>query len=100
MFYSEARLRGYMFHIARQNMRNDDWFLRVDADEFHHTAPPEFVKNRMRKHETVAYFQYYNFCLLQSEVDAWSRGEETLKDRQRPIEERRRHYTRACRLTN
>lgn len=93
VYFSETRLRSYMFHIARQQMRDGDWFLRVDADEFHHLSPPEFVKNWMRKHETVAYHQYYDFRLLQAEVDAWNREEETLQDRQRPIEERRRHYT-------
>ena len=93
VFFSEARLRGYMFHVARQRMREGDWFLRIDADEFHHITPPQFVKNCMRKHETVAYHQYYDFRLLRSELDQWNRGEETLKDRQRPIEDRRRHYT-------
>jgi len=93
VYFSETRLRGYMFHVARQKMRNGDWFLRVDADEFHHIPPPEFVKSCMRKRETVAYHQYYDFQLLQSEVNAWNRGEETVLDRQRPIEERRRHYT-------
>jgi hypothetical protein len=93
VFFSEARLRGYMFHVARQKMREGDWFLRVDADEFHHITPPEFVKNCMRKHETVAYHQYYDFRLIQSEVDEWNRGKETLEDRQRAIEDRRRHYT-------
>ncbi len=57
VFFSEARLRGYMFHVARQEMREGDWFLRVDADEFHHITPPQFVKNCMRKHEAVAYHQ-------------------------------------------
>ena len=93
VFFSEARLRGYMFHVARQRMREGDWFLRIDADEFHHITPPQFVKNCMRKHETVAYHQYYDFRLLRSELDQWNRGEETLKNRQRPIEDRRRHYT-------
>jgi glycosyltransferase involved in cell wall biosynthesis len=93
VYFSETRLRSYMFHVARQNMHSGDWFLRVDADEFHHIAPPEFVKNCMRKHETAAYHQYYDFRLLPSEVDAWNAGEETLKDRQRPIQDRRRHYT-------
>jgi glycosyltransferase involved in cell wall biosynthesis len=93
VYFSDTRLRSYMFHVARQNMRSGDWFLRADADEFHHILPPEFVKNNMRKHETVAYHQYYDFSLLQSEVGAWNRGEETLQDRQRPIEERRRYYT-------
>jgi len=74
-------------------MRNGDWFLRVDADEFHHIPPPEFVKTRLRRHETIAWHQYYDFRLTQSEVDAWETGQETLADRARPIEERRRHYT-------
>jgi glycosyltransferase involved in cell wall biosynthesis len=93
VFFSETRLRAYMFHHARQDMRDGDWFLRVDADEFHHISPPVFVKDAMRKHETIAYHQYYDFRLLQSEVDGWNRGEETVKDRERPIEDRRRHYT-------
>ena len=93
VYFSETRLRSYMFHVARQNMHNGDWFLRVDADEFHHIAPPEFVKNCMRRHETAAYHQYYEFRLLPSEVDTWNAGEETLRDRQHPIEDRRRHYT-------
>jgi glycosyltransferase involved in cell wall biosynthesis len=93
VYFSETRLRGYMFHVTRQQMYDGDWFLRMDADEFHHISPPEFVENWMGKNETVAYHQYYDFRLLQSEVDAWNRGEETLRDRQRPIEERRRHYS-------
>jgi hypothetical protein len=51
------------------------------------------VKNCTRKHETVAYDQYYDFHLLRSEVDPWNRGEESLEDRKRPIKERRRYYT-------
>jgi glycosyltransferase involved in cell wall biosynthesis len=93
VFFSENRLRGWMFHQARQQMRDGDWFLRMDADEFHHLTPPEFVKTKMRKHETIAYHQYYDFRLLQSEVAAWEGGAETLADRKRPIEERRQHYT-------
>lgn len=93
VFFSETKLRSYMFHVAREQMDDGDWFLRVDADEFHHIPPPEFVKDHMRKHETIAYHQYYDFRLLESEVDAWNRGEEILADRTRSIEERRRHYT-------
>ena len=93
VYFSETRLRSYMFHVARQHMLDGDWFLRLDADEFHHIEPPEFVKNHTRKHETAAYYQYYDFRLLQSEVDAWNASEETLQDRLRPIEDRRRHYT-------
>jgi Glycosyl transferase family 2 len=93
VYFSETRLRGWMFHQARARMRDGDWFLRVDADEFHHVPPPEFVKTRMRKHETIAYHQYFDFKLLQSELEAWESGAETMRDRSRPIEDRRRHYT-------
>src|SRR5205085_8069766 len=93
VFFSETRLRSWMFHQARQKMRSGDWFLRVDADEFHHVTPPVFVENRMRKHETVAYHQYYDFRLTRSEARNWESGGETFADRKRPIEERRRFYT-------
>jgi glycosyltransferase involved in cell wall biosynthesis len=93
VYFSETRLRGWMFHQAREELDNGDWFLRVDADEFHHVPPPEFVATRLRRHETIAYHQYYDFCLLQSEVNKWERGEESLADRGRPIESRRRWYT-------
>ena len=92
VYFSETRLRGWMFHQARQQMRDGDWFLRVDVDEFHHIPPPEFVRTRMRKHETIAYHQYYNFALRASEVKAWEAGEETLADRARPIADRRQWF--------
>lgn len=93
VFFSETRLRGWMFHQARQKMQSGDWFLRVDADEFHHVPPPEFVKTRLRRHETIVYHQYYNFALRESEVRDWVAGRETLADRTRPIKERRQWYT-------
>ena len=92
VYYSETHLRGWLFHHARQKMRNGDWFLRVDADEFHHVPPPEFVRSRLRPHETIVWHQYYDFCLTASEVEAWNEGRETLADRRRSIAERRRRY--------
>ena len=91
VFFSDKRVRAWIFHQARRRMRDGDWFLRVDADEFHHVAPPEFVKTRMQKHETVAYHQYYDFRLTASEANAWN--EEQLRDRERPIAQRRRWFT-------
>jgi len=93
VFFAETRLRGWIFNQARRHMRDGDWFLRVDADEFHHILPPEFVKTRMRSHETIAYHQYYDFRLTRSEVENWNKGEETIDERERPIAERRRWYT-------
>jgi Glycosyl transferase family 2 len=93
VYFSEIRLRGWMFHQARAHMRDGDWFLRVDADEFHHVPPPEFVRMRLAPHETIVFHQYYDFRLTAAEVQAWQAGEETLADRTRPIEQRRRFFT-------
>lgn len=92
VFFSENRLRGWMFNQARSAMREGDWFLRVDADEFHHVTPQEFVRTEVRKCETIVFHQYYEFKLTESEVKAWETGRETLADRSRPIEERRRWF--------
>jgi glycosyltransferase involved in cell wall biosynthesis len=93
VYYSENLLRGWLFHQARQKMRDGDWFLRVDADEFHHIPPPEFVKTRLRKHETIVWHQYYNFCLLESELTALATAEAIQSERAKPIEQRRRWWT-------
>lgn len=92
VYFSDTVVRGWIFNQARKEMETGDWFLRVDADEFHHIPPPEFVQRRLRPCETVVYHQYYNFCLLRSDVEAWNSGVETVQDRSRPIEERRRWY--------
>jgi glycosyltransferase involved in cell wall biosynthesis len=93
VYFSETRLRGWMFHQARAHMRDGDWFLRVDADEFHHVPPPEFARMRLARHETIVFHQYYDFRLTEADVRAWQAGEETLSDRARPIEQRRRWFT-------
>lgn len=93
VFFSEKLVRAWMFHEARKTLITGDWFLRVDADEFHHIPPPEFVKTRMKPHETIAYHQYYNFAMRTSDVADWEAGRVTLEDRKRPIEERRRWFT-------
>ena len=41
----------------------------------------------------MAYHQYYDFRFTESEATAWERGDETLADRKRPIEDRGGHYT-------
>jgi hypothetical protein len=93
VYFSDTRVRGWMFHQARARMRDGDWFLRVDADEFHHIPPPEFVRTRLARHETIVFHQYYDFRLTAAEGQAWQAGQETLADRARPIEQRRRSFT-------
>lgn len=93
VLFSDPGVRGWMFHQTRKHMCGGDWFLRVDADEFYHVPPPEFVKYRLCKQETIVWRQYYDFRLTASEVKAWEDGKETKADRQRPIEERRQWFT-------
>lgn len=90
--YSNNIARGYMFEEARKEMSHGDWLIRVDADEFYHIPPPQFVEERMCKRETLAYRHYYDFVLTHQEVRNWENGSETIQDRVRPIEERRRWY--------
>jgi glycosyltransferase involved in cell wall biosynthesis len=93
VYFSENKLRGYLFHKAREEMKDGDWFLRVDADEFHYLAPEQFIKERLHKHETIVYHQYYNFELTESEAAALATTGAVLEERKKPIEERRRHYS-------
>jgi hypothetical protein len=93
VYYSEMTVRGWMFNAARENFREGDWFVRADADEFHHILPPIFIRERMRRSETVAYHQYYDFQFTTKDFDRWEAGEETLLDRMRPIAQRRRWFT-------
>jgi len=93
VYYNEPMLRGWIFEQARREMQTGDWFARVDADEFHHILPPDFVKHHLKPHETVVWHQYFNFQLRACEAADWEAGRETVADRARPIEERRQYYT-------
>ncbi len=92
VYFRDTLVRAYIFDRARQYMQSGDWALRADADEFYHVTPPDFVRNMMRRNETAAWHQYYDFCLTQSEVDEWEHSADPLATRNLPIEERRRHY--------
>ncbi|WP_017292529.1 glycosyltransferase family 2 protein [Geminocystis herdmanii] len=82
-------LRAYVFDHYRKNMEDGDWVLRVDADEFYHISPPEFVKTKLEKFETCVYNQSYDFRLTQQEVLSYGKGED---NRKLTISERRRYY--------
>ena len=92
VYFSEVMVRGWMFNVAREFMTSGDWFLRVDADEVHHVLPPEFVRESMRSCETLAYHQYYDFQLTESEATEWDQRTDHAVERARPIEQRRRHF--------
>lgn len=93
VYFNENRVRGLLFETARQEMRDGDWFLRIDADEFHHVKPQDFVATRLRPGEGVVYHQYYDFRLTRSEVQALGMEKSISADREKAVADRRRNYT-------
>lgn len=92
VYYNENRVRGLLFETAREFLREGDWFLRVDADEFHHVRPQDFVASRLKPGEGIVYHQYYDFQLTRTEANELSSEEAVASDRAKPIEQRRRHF--------
>ena len=88
----EDPLRGLVFDHFRDRAKAGDWWVRLDADEFYHIPPPEFVRRYVTSHESLIFNQTYEFRLTESEVAAWKRGKEGIEDRDRPIKERHRYY--------
>jgi hypothetical protein len=86
-------LRGMLFDVYRNRFQSGDWVLRIDADEFYHIPPPEFVRQHLRAGETCVHLLWYFFRLTSQEVAAYETGQVDIKqDRLKPIAERRRFY--------
>lgn len=86
-------LRCVLFNGYRARFAPGDWVMKIDADEFYHVPPPEFVRQRLRAGDTAVYLQWYFFRLTQKEVVAYESGQPTIADdRRRPITDRRRYY--------
>lgn len=82
-------LRAAVFDDARASFEHGDWIARVDADEFFHEPPQEFVR-RLGRSESFVCGLLHEFVLLKREAQAIERGEEDLS---LPISERRRWWT-------
>jgi len=86
-------LRCVIFDQYRDRFDPGDWVMKIDADEFYHLTPPDFVKQRLRLLDTAVWLQWYFFRLTRGEVDAYESGAvDVMADRQRTITDRRRHY--------
>lgn len=93
VYFSEQRVRGYIFDRARRHMVTGDWVVRADVDEFHHISPPDFVRGFLKPHETNVWHLYYDFCLTESEArKCEEQGDHGERDRTQSIVEQRRHY--------
>jgi glycosyltransferase involved in cell wall biosynthesis len=93
VYFNENRVRGLLFETARGELKDGDWFLRIDADELHHVRPQDFVAARVHDNEGVVYHQYYDFQLTRSEVEKLDTEGAVAAERRIPISQRRRAYT-------
>src|SRR5437867_3525719 len=48
-------VRSFVFEKYRHLFREGDWIVKLDADEFYHITPQEFVRDRLRLGETAVY---------------------------------------------
>ncbi len=64
-------LRAYVFERVRHTFSPGDWLSRVDADEFYHIPPREFLQHHVVAHEGRVFAQHYDFVVLRSELEAW-----------------------------
>jgi glycosyltransferase involved in cell wall biosynthesis len=67
--------RAYMFERVRETISPGDWIARVDADEFYHIPPRDFLREFVAPHESRVFAQHYEFVVLRSELDEWERIE-------------------------
>src|SRR5688572_18398012 len=53
ILYNDS-LRSVLFDQFRDRFSPGDWVMKIDADEFYHIPPPQFVRERVRAGETAA----------------------------------------------
>jgi len=87
-------LRAMVFEKFRRTSKNGDWWVRLDADEFYHVSPRDFVQG-LAPYETAIYHAYYNFKLTVEESNRLSSEQAVREERAKPIWERRQHYVTA-----
>jgi len=86
-------LRAVLFDRFRDRFESGDWIMKIDADEFYETTPPDFVRQRLSRGESAVFLQWYFFRLTDREVTEYERGKDIQEDRKNPIALRRRFYT-------
>lgn len=87
------QIRSDLFEAYRDRFRDGDWIVRADADEFYEIAPPDFVRQRLRPHESAIYLSWYYFRLSGVEVSEYEAGIRNLvEEREKSIFERRPYF--------
>jgi hypothetical protein len=84
-------LRRYAFEALRSEAERGDWWCRLDADEFYPVDPRPLLRS-VPSYEHVVWGIQVQYYYTDRDYARWVRGEETVADRRRPIQERRRYY--------
>ena len=90
--YFRNTLRAVLFNEYRKGAEVGDWFATVDADEFYHISPPEFVRTRLHRCETAVSYQLYDFKLTNQEAVCLQGTSALAGERTLPMKDRRRYY--------
>lgn len=86
-------LRCYLFHHYRDRFYDGDWVMKIDADEFYHIPPPQFIREQVSASEGKVNLQWFFFRMTTQELEAYESGRvNVMADRQRPMTDRRRYY--------
>jgi glycosyltransferase involved in cell wall biosynthesis len=89
----EGDTRGYLFSRVRERFRPGDWIARVDADEFYHESPRDWIPAHVASHEGRVFAQIYEFVLTRSDYAAFEAGVPCpANDESRPVQERVTKY--------
>jgi glycosyltransferase involved in cell wall biosynthesis len=90
---AEGDTRGYLFSRVRDRFRSGDWIARVDADEFYHAPPREWLVSNVAAHEARVFAQMYEFVLTKADYTAFEAGLPCPpNDTTRPVQERVTKY--------
>ena len=93
IWFNDA-LRAMVFEEFRHESDDGDWWIRLDADEFYHVSPREFVQE-LAPHESAIFHAYYNFVLTVEEAEGLSDYSRLMAERQQSIQQRRRYYIKS-----
>lgn len=84
-------LRRIPFEALKAEAARGDWWCRLDADEFYPTDPRPVLRS-VNPAEHVVFSIHLQYYYTDVDHARWLAGEETIADRARPIQQRRRYY--------
>ena len=85
-------VKWQIWETFRGHFSINDWWGILDADEFVEPNLREVVQRAQTEYADHIFGVLANFYYTESEVKDWMEGRETLADRERPIQERRKYY--------